>query len=920
VSGPPTFETILCLQPTRPPMHDPLYDSLFAALEHGATVITVNHRLARALRSRFNAHQIARGAAAWRTPSIASFDAWCDARWDELVDGGRHSGRHLPSEAQEAALWERIVDESPEGDGLIQTGRTARQALEAWRLAAEWQLPIHAVSDAELNDDCRAFLGWARRYGRELAERAWVDRARLVERIAEAFGDGVIVAPTEIWLAGFDEPTPLQNHLFDAMRGHGARVHLFTPPVHDATVATVALDDAHEELRCAARWARALLDRGETGLIGIVVPQLQSMRARVDAVFSDHLLPSSVLPDAAERVRPFNISSGRPLADYPIVASALLALELCDGRMAVERAGALIRSPFVGGAATELSSRALLDARLRRRGRMAVSLRELRTTAATPPKEEGGDPPTYAAPTLAERLEDWELEAGALALDRAHRPSEWAQIFAKLLATLGWPGDREPTSAEHQALEKWWELLATYATLDGVIAPERCLGAVRRLARMASGIDFQPRTDEAPVQILGTLEAAGMRFDHLWVAGMHDEEMPATPKPNPFLPVRLQRTHNVARASAERELEFARTVVDGLLASAPHVIVSYPKSDGERPLEASPLLAHLPLTPASELASSDIELFSAIVHGSGARESLVDETAPPIAPGVPVAGGTGILRDQAACPFRAFATHRLGAKPLEKPAPGLDAMERGRLMHAVLETFWADVKTHAALVRLDEDALERKVTLHVTMAVDAAAKDHPETFSPRFAGIEKKRLAKIVREWMKLERERLPFTVRHIEAEERITLGGVEMRVRIDRVDELSDGRKVFIDYKTSRPSSRKWFGERPDEPQLPIYCTTCDDVAAVLFVQLKPDEVKFNGIAAEKGIVPGVKEFAGEDDVMFWEQINPRWKQVLESIGREFMNGRAEVAPKDPRDTCLYCEVGPLCRVRDLSATEVEL
>jgi ATP-dependent helicase/nuclease subunit B len=895
-------------------MHDLLFDSLST----GATLITVNHRLARGLRSRYNSRQIDRGLIAWRTPAIASFDAWCDGLWSDCVDAGAHVGLHLPSSAQEAALWERIVDESPEAVGLILTSRTARQALEAWCLAAEWRIPVPNPSDPDLNDDCRAFARWATRYARELAERGWVDRARLADRLVDALDSGLLEAPAQLWLAGFDEATPQQDYLFAAMERHGAKLIPFEPPRHDGAVLSLALDDAQEELTSAARWARNLLDGPSPGAIGIVVPSLESVRARIDATFSDYLLPSAVLPESGEPMRPFNISCGRPLSEYPVVATALLALELCTGRVAIERIGALLRSPFLGGAEAELSNRALLDARLRRYGRTEITFAELRREADAELKDPA---PTYRCPSLVALLDAWNGVAAGLS-GASLRPSDWAQKFAAMLDALGWPGEREVTGSERQTIEKWWELLSSYATLDGIIPNERAMGAVRRLARMAAGTEFQTKTDDAPVQILGTLEAAGMRFDHLWIVGMHDEEMPATPKPNPFLPIRLQRSHRVARASAERELEFARTVVNGLLASAPDVVVSYPASDGERPLEPSPLIAHLSPHRPEELAWSAARHFATIIHESGERESLVDEQGPAVAPGVPVHGGTSILRDQAACGFRAFATHRLGAKPLDRPAPGLDAMERGKLMHSVLETLWLELRDHATLVALDDDQLDALIERHVVKAVAVAAAAHPETFSERFAAIERRRLARITRQWLVLERERLPFRMKKIEEEQWVTLGGVQMRVRIDRIDELHDGRQVFIDYKTSQPSSSKWFGDRPDEPQLPIYCTTCDDVAAVLFVQLKPHEVKFNGIAAESGIVPGVKEFGGveADGILAWEQINPRWRAVLTSIGEQFMNGHAAVAPKKPSETCRYCEVGPLCRIKEMSEMEEEL
>ncbi len=54
----------------------------------------------------------------------------------------------------------------------------------------------------------------------------------------------------------------------------------------------------------------------------------------------------------------------------------------------------------------------------------------------------------------------------------------------------------------------------------------------------------------------------------------------------------------------------------------------------------------------------------------------------------PVIGGVKPLTLQAECGFRAYGEMRLGAEALETPAPGLDARERGMLLHKALELVW----------------------------------------------------------------------------------------------------------------------------------------------------------------------------------------------------------------------------------------
>ena len=133
----------------------------------------------------------------------------------------------------------------------------------------------------------------------------------------------------------------------------------------------------------------------------------------------------------------------------------------------------------------------------------------------------------------------------------------------------------------------------------GDIASDDALSLLRRIAAETM---FQPESPDAPVQVLGSLEAAGLRFDHLWVSGLHDEAWPGAPNPNPFLPLGLQRAAGLPRCSPERELAFATLITERLLASGEDLVLSYPIRDGERDLAPSPLILRVSKAAPADLA------------------------------------------------------------------------------------------------------------------------------------------------------------------------------------------------------------------------------------------------------------------------------------------------------------------------------
>ena len=261
-------------------------------------------------------------------------------------------------------------------------------------------------------------------------------------------------------------------------------------------------------------------------------------------------------------------------------------------------------------------------------------------------------------------------------------------------------------------------------------------------------------------------------------------------------------------------------------------------------------------------------------------------------------GGTRVLADQAACPFRAFARHRLRAEALDAPSAGPDAMERGTLLHALMAQLWKEVKTSEGLARDLSEVISR-----------AAEKSVQQLgLEGRFAELERRRLEKLAREWLDVEKERAAFEVVAIEEKRSLDIGGLAFSGRIDRMDRLADGTHALIDYKTgSRVTPNDWLGARPDEPQLPLYAVTAPEhVSAVVFAKLRRGDMKMAGFSIREKEFPGVKQ------AQSWSGLVEGWKTELEALAAGFAQGSAQVDPKRGLATCRNCDLQPLCRVHE--------
>ena len=370
---------------------------------------------------------------------------------------------------------------------------------------------------------------------------------------------------------GFTEIAPQYQHLLKVCELWVAGSIILNHH-HAIKRLNIGLTHTETEIRTMARWAKSLLNESES--IACIIPKLETIREQVSQIFSDVFNGSQ-----------FNISAGKSLVSYPIIHDALAFLKLNPHSISLTTLSSLLRSPFIGEAEREQYKRAQFDNRLRNSNITSLSLKQLM------------EPDTRYniqnfCPLLAKRIKNFmeELEEYQ---NKILPISTWVPIFLKLLSQIGWPGERSLNSHEYQVIQNsWLPLLNEYTTFDNLLEKQTYTQALHYLTCLVSNTVFQPESPEASVHILGLLEAAEIPFEHSWVMGLDDTTWPSRPKPNPFIPLRLQKSLNMPNASAERELLYCKQLTKQLQQSATHVIFSYPIQCDDAELRPSALLKH----------------------------------------------------------------------------------------------------------------------------------------------------------------------------------------------------------------------------------------------------------------------------------------------------------------------------------------
>lgn len=883
---------------------------IVVAARDGALVLTANKRLFRALRSAYDRMMLDRGEQAWVTPQIFSLDGW----FERQGSGLRQEWNLLPPQAARH-LWEQIVEQVPGDSGkeLLQVAATADKARQAAQLLDEYGVRLE---DWPLTEDQQAFRRWLTEYHRRCAEHGWHDRSALIDQILGAIERGELAVPRHLVLAGFDQQPPYLQRLCRLVEASGGRVDQPLPQVSPAARLTrVACRDSADEIDRAARWARQLLEQG-AGSVGIVATDLQARRSRIERVLRAHIDPAAAVELGASEST-FSLSLGAPLGEQGPIHAAFELLAV-DERLTLDQLAFLLRTPYLNGGVSEADNRARFDARLRSFRQQTFRLESLAQLLQNEQQQGTCRIPLFAG--VLQRLQRQQRSS------RARSAGEWALEFDRLLRDekLGWLKGRSLSSTEYQAVKVWQDrLLPGFASLDMVARPLRRHQALAALRRLAAELEFQPETPTGPVQVVGLLEAAGLEFEHLWVMGAGEDALPAVARPNPFLPYALQAAVQMPHASAERELDFARQVLQRLKAAAGNVVFSYPQRDGDADLRPSPLILDLPLAEPQLAAAADAA--NVMRAAAGPLEEIEDHQGPPLAEGQGK-GGTGILKDQALCPFRAFVHHRLAGRGFETAEAGLDALTRGNLVHKTLEILWRNLQSRERLESLNAAERGAQVETAVAAGLDALVEVNPAV-PTALLEIERQRLAKLVEEWLlQVELARDAFQVVEIEVEHPARIGPLEIRTVVDRVDRLADGSLVIIDYKTGLQRLELLVGERLLEPQLPIYAISNGEAEAdgVAFAQVRGGECRLVGVARADGLLPQVKGVETQSraqnlELSDWPALLDHWRTQLEALAADFVAGVAKVDPVDRQLACGFCDLAGLCRIAEAVCVEEE-
>jgi len=897
-----------------------------AWLRGGGSVVAASERAARAVKAAFHRDRRAEGLTAWPAPQVLDWKSFVRSAWADR--GG--DGLLLLNPMQEESLWCRIIRDSGHTAGWTEPPRRrlAQLAMEAHELlCAHAPHLLRPTARSAWQQDHGAFSGWLTAFDDACRADGLLSTSRVPLELLSLLENQVGGRPPLV-LAGFDRLLPIQQKVFDAW----AEWRSIAPGEPAEAIRFYSAANEQAELSACALWCSRYLAGKPLARVLVVAHDAGQRRGEIERAF--------LKPGGGAQPLRFEFSLGVPLLNVGLARAASLLLRWLDESLEEHEVDWLLGNGTGAARPEEAAALQTVMRGLRRKG-----LQRTRWTLNAFVRQRAGSAALPSAWVERMARAQKRLEA----TPQTQSPLEWAGLVPQLLETMGWPGRTSPTSAEFQAISRWQQAVDSCGSL-GFDSRTMTWSEFRStLERALAETLYSAESQDAPIQIAGPAESAGLSADAIWFLGADEGAWPGSGRTHPLLPIDVQRSARMPHASPQLDWELAESITTRLLAAAPEVIFSYANQKEGVETRCSRVVAAIAGTPRplpSELAPDsprepltvafeDRELVpvpaappvvpAARLKKSTAQLSLFDDGAvQPAAMQVhEMPGGSNVLTAQSQCAFKAFATTRLGAQDWDLAEAGLTASQRGQLLHAVLHAVWGGpmhrgIRTFTELQELGPDLrvfVEEHVQRVLAEEMPAAAR---EQMQPRYLELEEKRLVRLVTEWLEYERTREPFTVEATEEDANPTIAGLTLKLRLDRLDRLNNGSLLVIDYKSGNVATKSWELPRPDDVQLPLYAAFGldreNETGGLVFAKVRTGNLCFAGKVRDAAATldSSLDRKSGlVKDPLTPEQLS-EWKEAIAQLARDFLDGRADVDPRDYPTTCDRCGLYSLCRVKE--------
>ncbi len=814
------------------------------------TIIVANNRQALAFKK-----SLANSDPATRNTKVYAYQSLLEKFWKSSKS---NQEKRLLTQLESRFLLKKFCEEASakNSEAFIE------QLIKCYKLCKSYGIEINQIANFP-SIPAKVFLRLIDRYEKFKVQNNCIDHTDIFNLTLDHLKQ-IINDNNHYFRYGFNEPTPEQSKLFEVLECKP----LFAKMM-DNTSHNFSFLDQESEIKAIAKWANKTSIKHPEKQIGIVVPNINELQHKVKSIF-DLEFDSSLLET---HKKPYNISLGISLSDYPLIRHLVSILSLSNqffnGYVETETLTKVITSPYIKGASSELNNRALLTNKI-----LQLSLTRIRASNIINLCNDCAN------------LKEIFIALNSAKFSQKLTLEQSLETINSILLYWGFTSDRNLSSGEYQVYEKY-QVESLVLNKLSIFHTSSTLGeALEILKNHMNAVIFQPQSGPANIHILGSLEAEGLFFDFAWVSSMTSNFLPGKITMPLFIPPKMSIDYSLPGTSFELINKESKSTLSNLSNLSKKLTFSYSITSNSREQLPTPYLI---FEDSQEIA--DYQMIHSEIE-------LVEDFIAPKVINLEINKGVKTLQDQMSCEFKGF-TNRLNLIEIKDPSIGISKLEQGNIVHKILERFFNEIQSSSDLKHLSETKIDELIDTHS----ESALKEIPQS---NFKTNEKERLKRVIKQYLSLENNREYFEVIETESESQVNISGLKFSTRIDRMDRLKDGSKLIIDYKTGKNIGlNKLISEPLEQAQLPIYAIS-NKVDGVAFATINSKDCQFKAITKNKYDLPMSSQSVNR--MPEWKNQVSKWNIELVNASQQFQNGNASVLPA--KHACDFCDYDLLCRV----------
>lgn len=828
-------------------------------------------------------------------PNIVDYQSFLVQSWQKI---GIDSPITLLNKTQQFFIWAQIIRNPSHVikkhlthlEFLIKDNQLIKQVMSEYGLVCQFEINASEF-ERYFSTKSAVFLLWQQAYQAFLVKNKCIDEFDVVDLLIKKNQN--LMLKGQVFYYGFKQLTPQQKRLTKVLSAQ-----LLSIDMHysDNQHTTKTFDTTAAEITHVASWVKQqylAFDTQSTNAnkttqnqnsIAVIVPDLSTLKHTISTALDKQFGYDTQLTPSVQKA--YNISLGNPMLWYELVDISLKLLSFVQawhlGRVAQGLLSKVLLSPFIKGAYQEQSQRAQTDIKLQ-----SLACVELKPAQILKVLQQQN------CPLLTDIILGIDTTLNNFNSNQEkHHYGQWILEFTRILKHWSWGEDRRLSSTEYQLFNKYQQTQLSFQQLDILNKPVAFTKALSAWQQVLAQTSFSPKLAKpANIHILGQLEAQGLQFDKVWIMGMNSDFLPGKIKHYRFIESDIAMRFDLPDSHYARLNTQANLTLTHLKKLAPDQIFSYAKQDNS---------SHNRLRHATHLLefSSTVLTDNLQYLAPKPLQVLTDNELPKLSD-THISQGIKTLEYQAQCAFRGGA-QRFDIVDIPDLSIGINAMQKGQLMHKVLESLWGLLGNQTTLKQH-----QSQLALLVAQQI-AQYLPNPTHFEQ----IEAKRIEGIIVALLEMELERKPFKVQSVEVVQTVNINGLSFNIRLDRIDIDEFGNKIIFDYKTGKVSAAQLGVTKSGltgiitQPQLPIYALH-NQADGVAFIGLRAQKVEYLGYAKTE---VATEIFNQKSDSKHYTELQQFWQTSLNQTSLNFQQGKAEVDPT--KGACEYCNLSSLCRI----------